>query len=323
MHSTNPDYKPLETRKSPRWRRLRRAVQYVLARALLAWVGRLSIPAAQRVGRAIGRIGYALARTDRAVCDYQLRIAFPLLDDRARGRMIARCFQQLGMTALEALAMPRLRRESERWLALEAVATLREAHARGRGVILVTAHCANWELLSPAFDRLRIPALAVVRSLANPRLNALMTRQRQSDFMRVVERGGPDAGRQILRCLKNGNVLVVAIDQDIDAQSVYVNFFGRPARTPRVAASLALRMGAAIVTAFGERRPDGSHCFDFREIPVTAALRDSAHPELELTQVISDAIESHIRRFPEQWAWNHRRWLHRPETPSAPASPPR
>ncbi len=308
-----PDYKALEPRKS-RWARpMRRLLQYWLARAVLLLASFCTVRALQRLGRGIGRLGMSLAPVERQVAETQLRLALPELEAQERERLVRRCFEHLGMTACEALSVRRIRKQAAHWVRIEGEPALRAAWRRGQGVIVVTAHTGNWELLSVAHDLLRIPMVAVVAPLHNERLNALMLEQRTSEFCRILVRGSPEAPRQLLACLKRGDVLVLVIDQDMNVQSVFVDFFGRPARTPRVAASLALRMGSALMTGIDVRQPDGTHVIAYRELSIPDSARQAADPELALTQAISLEVERQIRQHPEQWAWNHRRWLHRPE----------
>jgi KDO2-lipid IV(A) lauroyltransferase len=318
MSDIRPEYESLWPRKSRRLRPLRRWLQYWLARGAMAGADLLPVLALQALGRGLGWIAGRVLTEERAVCEHQLRQAFPEMDARKRVGLANACFRNMGMTAMEVMALRRFQRESERWISFDGEQAFIAAHARGRGVMLVTSHSGNWELFNVAFNRLRIPALAIVRSLTNTRLNSLLLQARQSPFTEFMQRGSKDSPRQFLRALKQGKALIMAIDQDIDAQSVYVDFFGVPARTPRVAASLALRLGAPIVTGFDRRLPDGRHVLTFREIPVPEAVRSSSDPDRALTQILSDAIEAHVRAYPDQWAWNHRRWLHPPDSEARP-----
>jgi KDO2-lipid IV(A) lauroyltransferase len=320
MREIRPEYQALWPRKWRWLRPLRRLLQYWLARGALALAGRLPLPALQRLGRVLGSLVYRFGKTDRAVCEHQLGQAFPERSAEERAAIARACFAHLGMTAMEMLSLPRLSLEPEPWLTLERAAVLQEASARGRGVILVTCHSGNWELLNTAVNRLKIPSLAVARPLNNPRLNALVLDARRSTYLEVMQRGSKDSPRQLLKALKQGKALILLIDQDLDAQNVYVDFFGVAARTPRVAASLALRMNVPIVTAFDRRLPDGTHVMRFGEVPVTEAIRAAADADRALTQAITAEIEAHVRAWPEQWAWNHRRWLHPPEEDPAPAA---
>jgi len=307
-----PDYTGLSARRSKRWQPLRHALEYALVRAILALAAWIPVRTCQRLGSAMGAALYSLPSSHRRIAEVQLALAFPELDAAARRRLGRTCFRHLGMTAWEALALPRLRREARRWIRLEGEEVLRAAYAEGRGVVLLTGHVGNWELLSIVFDLVALPARAVVRTLVNRRVSDLLVRHRNATHLGVIQRGAPDAPRQLLACLKGGEALVLAIDQDIRGQGVFADFFGVPANTPRVAASLALRLGAPVVTAFDARGPDGVHTFRFERLPPPPGISDDAAGVRAFTQTFNDAIERHVRAHPEQWAWNHRRWKRRP-----------
>ncbi len=309
---TLPDYKAFSIHHPAFLKPLRQALAYLLARALLALANRLSVPRLQWLGRTLGQVVYSVSKRERRLCDVQLALALPELDATARRRLGRACLQHQGMTLMETLAMPRLRREGAHWLSLEGDQALAALHAAGRGAILVTAHVANWELLLIALERLRIHGLAVLSTLTNPRINKLIGGIRRFEYMDVAERGSQSSPRQLLTSLKRGEVLILANDVDIDAQGVFVDFFGIPAHTPRGAASLALKLGSPLMTYFDARQPDGTHLLRFREVPVTEAIRAAPDPVQALTQAISDQTEAHIRAHPEQWAWNHPRWKRRP-----------
>jgi KDO2-lipid IV(A) lauroyltransferase len=260
----------------------------------------------------LGGLAYRLSARNRRLCAVQLAMALPGLPAAEHRRIARQCMENQGMTALETVALPRLRREGAPWLRLEGAERFAAAHARGRGVVLVTAHAANWELLPIALERLQIRALAVASTLTNPRLNRIISEIRRFDYMDVAERGSDASPRQLLSCLKRGDALVLVNDVDIEAQGVFVDFFGIPANTPRAPASLALKLEAPLLTYFDTRQPDGSHVIAFSEVPITAAIRNDADPIRALTQAITARAEAHIRAHPEQWMWNHRRWKRRP-----------
>src|SRR5262249_8185321 len=116
MDAVNPAYKPLEPRKSRRGRPLRRWLQYWVARGVLGLAALLPVPILQRLGRVVGRIGYRTESAEREVCEYQLELVMPALSPSERTRLTRRIFAHMGMTAVEVLAMPRLRREAARWI---------------------------------------------------------------------------------------------------------------------------------------------------------------------------------------------------------------
>jgi KDO2-lipid IV(A) lauroyltransferase len=318
-----PDYTQLRESKSRRLRPLRRWLQAKLAGLILRFANRLSFSTAQRLGRHTGRLFHRLARKPRRICESQLRMAFPALSPAALDALVRECFEQMGMTLWEALARRTLYAAPERWIRIEQESVLRDALAEGKGVVLLTGHLGNWELLSVVADMLRIPMHAIVRELANAQLSALLTDLRTTPYFSSIKRGSDASARELLGILRGGEVLVLAIDQDIRANGVFVNFFGIPANTPRVAASLALRRRIPVVTAFGVREPDGRHRFAFQRIEPPPGLTADDAGIAAFTQVFNDVTEAHIRRYPAQWAWHHRRWRRRPPEDGAAGADPR
>ncbi|HEX5757935.1 MAG TPA: lysophospholipid acyltransferase family protein [Thermoanaerobaculia bacterium] len=180
------------------------------------------------------------------------------------------------------------------------------ARAGGRPLVALMAHCGNWELVGGAFTLRGVPLAAVAREHPDPRLQEMVLAVRGALGPTTIARGGRAAGRQLLEVLRRGGVLAMLIDQDTRVEGVWVPFFGRPAYTPVGAARIALRQGAAVVPAFAERRPDGTHlvrCHPALDLPAD---------ETAATAVMTAAIEAQVRRRPEQWVWWHKRWRRQP-----------
>ena len=131
--------------------------------------------------------------------------------------------------------------------------------------------------------------------------------------MEILRRGTSAAIRKLLGCLRNKEVLVLAIDQDTNVLSTWVPFFGIPAKTPVGAAVFALKTGAAVVSYNVIRQTDGT--FKMRFETLGTFVRQ--HHEMEqdvyaVTRKMNLHLEQRIRENPQQWAWFHRRWRHRP-----------
>ena len=96
-------------------------------------------------------------------------------------------------------------------------------------------------------------------------------------------------------------------------QGEFVKFFGTDACTATGLAHVARKTGAAVLPGFMLWEPaEGRYVLHFGariEIPHTA---DAGADILAGTQLCTDAIESWIRRYPDQWLWIHRRWKTRP-----------
>lgn len=317
VRSSIPDYDRFGHRHSARLKPVRHWVMYWVVRMMLAATRLLSIGMLQRIGRGLGTVMHVFSTKFRRLCLLQLEMAMPELPLRERKRIGREVLRHLGMTLMETLALARFRREGGRWVQAEGEDALTGAHAEGRGVLLVTAHTGNWELLPIVLARHGIKALAMVTVMTNPHLRKLVESVRDFENLEIAERGDPASPRQMLRALKRGDALIMANDVDIDTHGVFVDFFGIAANTPRASASLALKLGAPLVTYFDRRLPDGTHCIRFERVPATPEILAAEDPVQALTQEVTRRMEAHIRQWPEQWVWYHRRWRRRPENEKA------
>lgn len=294
----------------PLSKRLKRTLRYGLLRAALAIVGRLPLAWAQALGRALGTAAFHLAPGERRKALASLSIAFPELSDAARLDLARRCFRHLGTAALEMAVAPRLdAAEFDRLVDCsgDALAAMDRAAASGKGGVVVGAHLGNWELQAWGVARHGLPLHAVGKENVDPRLTRLIDRFRALGGVRNIWRGQPGAAVALLRALRKGELLAMLIDQDTSVQNVFVPFFGRPAATPRAAADLVLRTGAAAVVCLIHKREDGTYRASSEEVEVPRT-GDAERDAVELTARFTGRIEAAIRAHPEQWVWMHQRW---------------
>nr|WP_199243245.1 lysophospholipid acyltransferase family protein [Vitiosangium sp. GDMCC 1.1324] len=302
--------------RPPLAKRLKRFLRYLLVRAALAIVSSLPLGLARWLGAGFGRFAFAVAGGERRKALKSLARAFPEKSDAQRHDLARASFRHLGMAAFEVGATASMDRQLERLVRWsdEDRGVLEEALARGKGVVFVSGHVGNWELLARRVARAGYPSQSIAKETTDPRLTALVERFRALGGVRSIWRGQEGAARAMLRALKAGEILGLLIDQDTKVQSVFVPFFGELAATPRAAADLALRTGAAVVVGFCQREGDGYRLW-MEEVPWQAS-EDRESDAVALTAALSQRIEAAIRRAPEQWVWMHQRWKTRPATPA-------
>jgi len=297
----------------PLRKRLKRRLRYAVIRALLALVGVLPLRVAQLLGRTLGGLGFAVAGGERRKALRSLALAFPDKSDRELVDLARACFRHLGQSAFELACIRKLDAKVDHHIDWpeEDRAALRAALARGKGVVFITGHVGNWELLARRVALAGFPSQSIARETSDPSTTALVEQFRLSGNVRSIWRGQDGAARQMLRALRANEILGLVIDQDTKVQSVFVPFFGVPAATPRAPADLVLRTGAALMVGFCQRQADGRYLLRMKELPVTPS-EDREADVLKLTQDLSSEIEEAIRRAPEQWVWMHQRWKTRP-----------
>jgi len=301
-------------------RRLRRLVRRTknsviggVAKAALWGLSRLSLEQALRFGERIGAVLYRVLRTPRRLALEHLRLAFgdtvspATREHLARSSFIniARCFSELAKID-EVHARIDGYFDVEGWEHAEAVL------AESKGALIVTGHIGNWELLAAYFAWRGLPVVAIARRVYTERLNTLLVDFRGRQGVETILRESPNSSRQILRALKNNALLAMLIDQDTHTPSVSVPFFGRLARTPAGAASVAVRRELPALAVFIQRRAEGGHRITIHP-PFTIQRSDDIEADIRvLTKEFNLALEAQIRRNPVEWVWWHRRWRRAP-----------
>ena len=292
---------------------LRRGVEYAVFRFGLFLGKKLSLPQLQKMGRGVGSLGYKVLRKDRGIVEKQLELIFPELDAAQRKQWTQECFSHFGQMLFEFLSLPQILRDEADLLEVENEEAMTKAIQAEKGVILLAMHSGNWELISAYAKRSGLKMKAATTNFPDPRINELIESQREHGNMEILRRGTSTAIRKLLSCLREKEVLVLAIDQDTNVLSTWVPFFGIPAKTPVGAAVFALKTGASVVSYNVIRQPNGTFRMRFE----TLGNFVRQHPEMEqdvysVTRKMNLHLEQRIRENPQQWAWFHRRWRHRP-----------
>ena len=294
-------------------RRRKDALTYHAARFALWLPRQVSLDTALRVADRIGDIIYAVDRKTRERALAHLDIAYgdelsrAAKEDIARGalRNAARCF-------VEVTHMEDLKTHFDDYVTVEGWEHVHAVLDAGKGAIVVTGHVGNWEVLAAYFAGRGIPIAGIARQMNDPRLNQLLVDFRARNGVRTIMRESPSSGREILKVLRERGVLALLIDQDLQAPSVSVPFFGRLARTPVAAAALAVRRDLPIVPAFAQRRPEGGHRLTVLPPLYSPRSGDRRMDVLELTRRCNEIIEERVRLNPSEWVWWHKRWRRAP-----------
>jgi KDO2-lipid IV(A) lauroyltransferase len=273
----------------------------------MALLARLPWALQQPLGRALGAVLRATLRERRRIAARNLALCFPELDDAARADLLRRHFASLGLAIFEfGRAWWGSVHPQRQGLVIEGAEHIREAHARGKGVIVVSGHFTTLEICARlACDT--VPLAGMYRPYAQPAMEWAVLRGRSryaaGMFTKQDVRGA-------VKHLRKGGLLWYAPDQDPSrGESVFVPFFGQPAKSLSSTHQLARLSGAAVVMFQHFRRADGGLTLRFwpafEQFPSEDAGADTA-------RVIA-AIETMAREAPEQYLWIHRRFKRRPD----------
>lgn len=230
--------------------------------------------------------------------------------DRSSGeirRMAKSVFLHFSTVAVDAIRIPVIIRNNiDRYVTAEGIEHLETAVAEGKGVILITGHFGNWELLGTWLAQKGYPLKVVGTSAYDPRLDNMIVETRNKAGYFNIARG--KGTREIIRCLRNGQLIGMLIDQDTSVEGVFVQFFGRWAHTATGPAVLAQKFKCPVVPIFIRLRRDLTYRIECQSAITLSQTGEEETDILTNTQKCSDAIEQMIRRYPAQWVWMHERW---------------
>ena len=289
---------------------------YLAPRYWPTWLGlgllRLSALLPYRVllllGNGLGRLLYRLVSSRRHVARVNIGLCFPELSEAERERRVKGTFIATAISVFEgALAWWAGDARLKRMYRIEGLENLKAAQEGGKGVLLIGGHYTTLEisgrLLSFHCDKVQ----PIYKRAHNRLFNDWMVRSR---LKHCDELHLNTDMRRIVRALKRGGVVWYAPDQDFGRErSVFAPFMGVATASLTATSGLARLSGAPVLPFWSERLP-GAEGFLIR-------IGEPIEPfpggdEVEDATRINAAIESQVRRAPEQYFWIHKRFKTRP-----------
>jgi len=283
-----------------------------LLHGLSRFFNRMPLERALAWGRGLGWIYGSVIRYHRADAVDALRRSFPEKTPAEIRALVNAMYANLGMNVTENLRLlrgltPELHNRVE-WIGRPHVD---DALKRGRGLLILTAHMGNWELLMMYAAFCGYPLTAITKNLRQRFLHDALNMVRTSSGVRIVP--ARDSYRTCLKALKRNELIGFILDQNRPrSQGVFVDFFGRSASTTPGLALMAAHSGAPIVPAFMHRRPEPGRHVIVCHPPLDPPPNRAPETLRAATQIYTRYIEDEIRQYPGQWIWLHRRWRSRP-----------
>jgi KDO2-lipid IV(A) lauroyltransferase len=224
------------------------------------------------------------------------------VENIARGHL-----QNLVKSLIEFIRFPLLNAQNiEEKVEVKGLENFEGALSKGKGIILLTAHFGNWELLGATLSLKGYPLNALAQKQSNSVIENLFTKLRQSKGTKVLSRW--DNLKIILKLLKENEIIVILADQHGEFKNVFAQFFRKRVSVPGGPAGFALKSGAEIVPAFIVRLQDDRHQIIIEKPLEIVRTGDKRRDLEENSQKIIEVIEKYIRRFPNHWLWSYNRW---------------
>ncbi|WP_221793058.1 LpxL/LpxP family Kdo(2)-lipid IV(A) lauroyl/palmitoleoyl acyltransferase [Oceanobacter mangrovi] len=258
------------------------------------------------IGKRLGLLLHKFGKSRRKIAEVNIRVCFPEKSEQQRAELVRQVFIDNGIGLMETLIgwfrAPDYLASRTRFHGFD---KLRQAQAEGKGVLLLGAHYSMLDLAGALFIT-QLPANISYRPQDNPVMNWLMERRRNKLYRGCFTRKDI---RSFIRCLKNGEILWYAQDQDFGRKnSIFVDFFGVPAATITATSRIAKAGNALVMPMTYFRAADNSY-----DITIHDPLPIPSGDDVEDARMANAFIEQQLRQHPSQYLWLHRRFKTRPD----------
>lgn len=258
------------------------------------------------LGRALGNLAWLVVPQKRKkMAVNQIKMCLDI-DDAEANRIAKESTVRFGPMLFEVLRFPVIKKNPEAYVRIEGLEKLQQGMAEGKGAVIAAAHSGNWELMGGAFAMAGIPLVGVAMKQKDSDADRFINEYRTMIGMHITYKTGV---REMFAMLKKGWAIGLIMDQDTNRHDgIVLDFFGRPTNTTPGAASMARFQGVPIFTSFMHRDEQGFHTL-FVDGPFYVEKTEDKRVDISrTTQRINNAIEAHVRRYPEEWFWLHDRW---------------
>jgi len=237
-----------------------------------------------------------------------LKKAFPDFSNKKIKKIAFNTYKNFAIVLIEILIIPKLNIDKIFSLVnFENIDLVKEKYELGKGLILMTAHFANWELMALSMGlQLNIPINIIVKNQQNSLVNSWLNNARTKWNNKVIPLG--ISIKNIFIELKKGNIVAMVADQRGPKDGNRVNFFNIPTCVFDGPAALALKTNAPLLIGFAVRQKDYSYKAKMYEISLDNLPEDKEKKIKEINQRHMKQLEEHITKNPEQWLWMHKIW---------------
>ncbi len=264
------------------------------------------------IGRKIGALGSYLNLKRKAIAYANLKSALghKYMPWQLK-KILAKSYENIGQGLMDVFIIPRLNRAyADKNFIYEGFEKIDNALKKGKGVILLTGHFGNWEIINAALPLKGYVYKTIAREQKPFLINRLLNKYRQWHGCKMVSKGMPI--REIIKALKSNEIVGMLVDQDAGKGGVFVDLFNRPASWNRGVMEFALKTGCTIIPGFNARQSGAKFKFSVCD-PIVFPESGSKEEKIkEGFRQFAALLEAAIAKYPDQWLWQHKRWKSTP-----------
>lgn len=253
-----------------------------------------------KIATLLGKLIFYLDKTHRERALKNLKLAFPEKNNEEIFKICKETFINLAKTFIEFINLPFLNDKYYKNFNVIGEDNLKNALKKKRGIVAITSHLDNWELLGAFVVKLGYPLAAVYHPMRNKYSDRFINNIRKKTGIELIPM--KEAARAGLKALKENKLLGLISDQDAGDAGIFINFFNQPASTFKGPAVFASKTKAPMILFTLIRQKNDYHTLYISE---ELKIKNDVYYD---TKLWSDLVEDWIRKYPSQWFWVHRRW---------------
>jgi Kdo2-lipid IVA lauroyltransferase/acyltransferase len=284
-------------------------VEFLLIKCLFFIAKSIPLLISSWLGRGLGALAFRLLKSRRNLTIENIREA------RERGhlpqntndlQLARRTWENLCLLGIEFAYYHSSPEAIRRAVSLEGAENLKRALEKKKGVVLLTSHIGNWELMGMAFAVNGFNPNSIIQVQANGKMNEYINECRQKIGIKLIRKKG--FLRPIIEALNRNEIVAFFTDQNAHGSGIPLQVFGREARIPRGAAEFALRLDKPVVFAYMIRETPLKHRLIISEEIQLTRTGDYEKDLQQNTAHFMELIQAAVSRCPEQWLWMHKLW---------------
>ena len=264
------------------------------------------------IAKKLGQMLFYLDKEHRKRGANNLINAFPKKNNQELQRILKNVYINLAKVYVEFLFLPYLNQNYiEKNIRIVGGENLDDTLKLNKGIIGVSGHIGNWELLGTILVKKGYHLDAIYNPMRNPFSDQFINYIRKKTGIKLIPMKNPL--RSCLNALQQNHILGLIADQDAGGDGVFVNFFNQSASTSKGPAVFAVKTKAPVIFFALIREKYDHHTLHISK-PLNIKITGNAREDIYYnTKLWSDELEKWVRKYPEQWFWVHRKWHTRPK----------
>ncbi len=291
--------------------------EYVLVYSFYAFLNILPQDLSLKIGRFLGLIFYKIDKKHRKHTLNNLKIAFPTKTENELTDIAIKFYKNLGMVFVEIFRLNKYKESNVDDFVESDFDHIKNIYGE-QGILLLTAHFGNWELLAKTFGLKGYKGNVLARPLDNPFIEKILYDLRTASGNKVIY-NRENAVKNIIKALNEKEIVGFLPDENASKRiGVFADFFGVKACTMPGMANIAAKTKFPVIPAFIVRIKGKGGNYSKHRLIIEPPLDikytgDRKTDTMNILKLFNEKIEDIIKQYPEQWFWIHNRWKTRPD----------